>query len=724
MAKVALIEKNKTNTNFNQYFDFDYDSFALCEEKVKKATKKDITLEFDADEYDYVILVGADPAKHVGKITSVIKYQGYLVDEKYLPITNPAMLAFKPEGKNAFMKAVSDINDYVLGNAAEAEKVTAVAIEDEAEALKYVNKILSAKPKVITLDSETTALYPRDGYVLGISISYKDDEGVYISSDAIDEDVQEALQKLFDSTVVVFHNAKFDMAMLEYHFGFKFTKYEDTMLLHYCMDEQPGTHDLKTLTIKYTDLGDYEKKLTEFKRTYTRQHGIKLEYFTYDLIPFDVLSEYAAKDTIATFRLFNLFYDTVQRSGNLKRLYKDLLKPGTIFLKKIQENGVPFDRERLANAAKTLGEEIEELTAELYTYAEVHMLEKQQGKIFNPNSVPQLRVLFFDILKLPIPEKRTGTGAISTDAEVLEELAQLHKVPEVIWKLRKLKKIKSTYIDKIIPALDADSRLRTNFNLTTTTSGRLSSSGKLNMQQLPRDNKVVKSCIKARPGWKIVSIDLQTAEMYIVAALSGDKNLQQIFIEGGDYHSQIAKAKFNRKETWQYIKENMPELRQQAKTVSFEILYKLNLREPVLERFPTLKKWLKKQAQFIQDNGYTYSFFGRKRRLPNVFSKDRGVAQHEVRSGVNALVQGPASDVNLLAGIEMQEYIEAQGMKSLIFGLVHDSILAEVPDEELEHYKEKLVEFIQKDRGLSIRMDCPIGVDIEVGEDYSFATPV
>jgi DNA polymerase I-like protein with 3'-5' exonuclease and polymerase domains len=136
-------------------------------------------------------------------------------------------------------------------------------------------------------------------------------------------------------------------------------------------------------------------------------------------------------------------------------------------------------------------------------------------------------------------------------------------------------------------------------------------------------------------------------------------------------------------------------------------------------RFPKLKNWLDTQKKFIKANGFTYSFFGRKRRLPNVFSKDKAVSGHEIRSGVNALVQGPASDINLLAGIDMQKYIDNNGMKSKIFALVHDSILAEVPINEIDTYIAALKKYTQKDRGLSIP-GCPIGLDVEIGFDYSF----
>ena len=150
-----------------------------------------------------------------------------------------------------------------------------------------------------------------------------------------------------------------------------------------------------------------------------------------------------------------------------------------------------------------------------------------------------------------------------------------------------------------------------------------------------------------------------------------------------------------------------------------EILYKLNYREEALKTFTRLKSWLQEQEAYIKEHGYIYSFFGRKRRLADVFSPSKKDAQHHVRSGINFLVQSVSSDVNLLAGIEMQEWIIKNSYQKvmLIWGLVHDSILAEVHDDYIELYLSKLAEFTQKDRGLSIP-GCPIGLDVEIGQSY------
>jgi DNA polymerase I-like protein with 3'-5' exonuclease and polymerase domains len=413
-----------------------------------------------------------------------------------------------------------------------------------------------------------------------------------------------------------------------------------------------------------------------------------------------------------------------------------------LFLKDVEENGVPFDMDRLLKVQLLMTKEIEEAREKLYEFKEVHLFEEKQGKIFNPNSTQQLRILLFDYLKLTPTGKLTGTGATSTDAEVLKKLAEEHPIPGVILNIRQRSKIKNTYLDKIIPALDKDGRIRTGFNLTSTTSGRLSSSGKINMQQLPRDNAAVKGCIKAKPGYKILQQDLTTAEVYVASVLSDDKHLQKVFKSGGDLHATIAKMVFGLPMDVSEIKEKAPTQRQAAKAITFGIMYGSGankVSETVtkesgeafsvkqakdtigryFQTFPRLKDWLQMSKEDIQANGYIYSILGRKRRLSNVFSNDKGIASHEVRSGINFLIQSVASDINLLAGIELNEWIKKENKKAKIIALVHDSIVLEVPDSEIKEISDVMAKFTQKDRGCSIPGQ-PIGVDLDIGEDYAF----
>lgn len=744
MTKICIIDKAPSRNNYSTHFNFDFELFHMSQVPITKLLKKDVDLDIDLEPYDFVILVGSEAAKEYAKVSSVTNYAGQLMHDKFICISNPAMLHFKPEGKPDFQRSVDRIHKYIEGSIKNAS-ITGdyLGIVNTSQALAFLQEVFDNAEGYVAMDTETTALYPRDGYVLGLSISYKDKHGAYISTECLDEECLEKVQQIADKYEIVFHNMKFDIKMIEYHLDIKFNRarVHDTMLMHYALDEN-DSHGLKPLALKYTEYGDYDAELDSFKKEYCSSKGLLLEDFTYDLIPFDVIAKYAAIDTAVTITLFHKFWPNIQKNTKLLWVYNNILIPGTLFLMDMEEVGIPIDRYRMASAEGFLDEQIAKAKQEVYNFQEVKDFEADSGIIFNPNSVQQLRKVLFDYVKLTPTGKKTGTGAISTDAEVLEELSEEHPLPAAILKVRQLGKIKNTYISKILPELDKDDRIRTNFNLIFTTSGRLSSSGKFNAQQIPRDNSIIKGCIRAPEGYKIVSQDLTTAEMYYAAVLSNDKNLQQVFISGGDFHSTIAKMVFDLACEVEDVKPLFSSVRQSAKAISFGILYgsgpqkvsdtvsketgeyygidraKQDIKS-YFEKFSKLKKWLTSRKEFIEANGYTYSFFGRKRRLINVFSTDKGIAAHEVRSGINAEVQSLASDMNLFGAMDTANEIKAKGLDAKIFMLVHDSIVALVKDDCIEEYCEILKKNTQKDRGCSIP-GFPIGVDQEIGQDYSF----
>jgi DNA polymerase I-like protein with 3'-5' exonuclease and polymerase domains len=365
--------------------------------------------------------------------------------------------------------------------------------------------------------------------------------------------------------------------------------------------------------------------------------------------------------------------------------------------------------------------------------------------------------LLFDYVGLPPTGKLTGTGAISTDAEVLKELGEQHPIPRLILDIRQKNKLKNTYIDKLLPVIDMDMRVRTGFNLTSTTSGRLSSSGKFNMQQLPRDNPIIKGCVKAPKGYKIVASDLTTAEVYYAAVLSKDKALQQVFInmtkdpdKYPDFHSNIAHMVFGMSCDPADVKKLYPALRQAAKAVTFGIMYgsgpksvaeQVNIalmedgQAPTCDvdqakgyiatyfsKFPQLKRWIDGCHAQIKSEGFIYNHFGRKRRLHNINSADRGIAAGEVRSGFNAIIQSVSSDHLLAGAVDADLEILEKELDVEIFALVHDSVVAIVREDLVDEYLEILHRHIQTDRGCSIP-GCPVGIeeDSEPGgsADYS-----
>lgn len=740
---IAIIDKAPSKVNYKNYFDFEFDLFHMSSVPITKLLKKDVDLEVDLDLYDLVILVGSEAAKEYGAINSVSQKAGLLVNNKFIAITNPAVLVFKPEGKAEFEKNIKKIVRLVSGEEQQGNTGDYKGLTSEQEITDFLNEVILANPEVVAVDTETTALYPRDGYVLGISMSYKLNHGRYINSDCLSEEHVNMIKHIVTTREGVFHNMKFDYKMTKYHFDIEYNraKVHDTMAMHYILDEN-ASHSLKDLAIKYTDFGDYDRPLEEFKESYCKQNSIKKEDFTYDLIPFDILSEYAAKDTAVTLALYYKFKPILQGNPKLWNAYTKIMIPGILFLMDVEERGIPICTERLTASDVYLTNEIESARQKIFKFKEVLEFQEKEGIVFNPASPVQLRKVLFDYAGLSPTSRKTATGAVSTDAEALEELSELHPLPKAILKVRKLSKQHSSYVTKIIPELDSDERIRTNFNITFTTSGRLSSSGKFNAQQITRDDPIIKGFIKAKPGYKIVSQDLSTAEVFYAAVLSGDKALQSVFTLGGDLHSTIAKMVFDLPCDASEVKKLYPGLRQAAKAITFGILYgsgpasvaesvtkatgeyysvdtaKDNIKD-YFTRFSTLKKWLDSRARFIRENGYTYSFFGRKRRLSNVFSADKGIAAHEVRSGINAEIQSLASDANLLGAIDTDNEVKAKGLDAKIFMLVHDSIVAEVREDQVEEYCEILKRNTQKDRGCNIP-GLPIGVDQDIGDDYSF----
>ena len=745
MAKVALVETKPSRTDYRKEFDgaFDFDQYQLCSDpNIKKVLKRDCDIKIDQNLYDWIVLVGSESLKYFTKINSVTEYSGKKVEDKFLPVINPAMLKFKPEAKKTWDDSKQSIIKYISGEIEEVviDETIAFGIQDTGDCNYFIQSAIDHDGDFIALDSETTGLYPRDGHILGISLCYNGNRGAYISTDCFDEKTEKLLQELFNKKTVVFHNAKFDMAFFEYHFNFKFPKFEDTMLLSYLVNENPGNHGLKTLAIKYTPYGDYEKPMYDWMDNYRKENGILKNDFQWGSIPFDVMKTYAAMDALCTYLIYEKF-KKIKQNNKLKWVYDNILIPGTRFLTDAQDNGVPFDKKRLYASQELMQTQIDEAVDKLYDNPAIRQWESYYDKDFNPNSTVQLRSLLFDHVGLKPTGKKTGTGAHSTDAEVLRELGSQSEVPGLILDIRQRSKIKNTYLDKIIPQLDRDGRLRTSFNLHGTTSGRLSSSGKLNMQQLPRDNPAVKGCIKAAEGNKIVAMDLTTAEVYVAAVLAKDKALMDVFRSGGNFHSSIAKTVFRLPCEVEDVAEYYTTQRQAAKAVTFGIMYGAGPKkiseqvtkdsgkyfsqqeakeviDDYFQSFHALKKWIDTNHKFIEQNGFVYSFFGRKRRLPNVKSSDAGIKSHSIRSGLNFLVQSAASDINLLGAIDMHADIQASKMKARIFALVHDSILAEVPEEEIDTYSEKLKYWIQLDRGINIP-GAPVGCDFDIGEDYS-----
>jgi len=736
----STIEKDANRTIDKYLKDVAYDVKYLSSQPKEKILKKDVDLDLsELNNYKIVCPVGADSLKYVAGMTGIQKYNGVFLEQKYLPIMHPNIVIIKPQLDDDIKKAFGQIPKLLSGVATGvANEKDYCFIETEEQFQKYKQQIEDAS--IIVSDIETTSVSPYTGTILGIAVSTKPHQGLYISSEIVLKH-KNWFYTQFKSKKVIFHNAKFDIGFMAYEYGFEFPDFEDTMLLHYCLEEAVGTHGLKSLALRFTDLGDYERELDEYKKTWARKNKIKLEDFNYGMLPSDILAPYACKDADATFQLFTKFMPLVDKSPEFTKLYREILIPATYALRKLEKNGGPVDRAQVEWLSEQYAIDVEECLAEIANSEAVARFERIHGKIFNPNSTAQLRELFFNILNIK-PTKKTETGAWSVDKEVLKEMN--HPLADAILDLREKSKMAGTYISNIRNGIDFDDRLRSGFNIHGTTSGRLSSSGTLNYQNIPRDNKDIKKLFKARPGYKIVQCDLGTAEVYYAAVLSNDKFLQQAFVDKLDFHSYVAKQMFNLPCEVSEVKKLYPNERQYAKAITFGIMYQAGpakIAETVnkdakageeisvsqakqfinkyFNEAKALKRFIDASNDQIENYAYIYSFFGRKRRLPEAKAPNPGVAKHAIRSGVNFLVQSVASDINVLGLIDAIRWIEENNYDEVIkpFTVVHDSIVSEVREDLVPTYVENVRKAIQKDRGLSIP-NCPIKVDFEIGDSW------
>lgn len=725
----------------NKYVkDIDYEIKFLSSVPKEKILKKDVDLDLsELDKYKVVCPIGADSLKYVAGITGIQKYNGVFIEKRYIPIMHPNITAIKPQLEDDIVKAFNAVKKALSGEDVGVSNTKDYCfIETEEQFNIYKQQIETAKELVA--DIETTSVSPFTGTVLGIAISTKPHQGLYISAEVVKNN-KDWFHNIFKTKRIIFHNAKFDMGFLQYEYGFEFNEFEDTMLLHYTLEEAVGTHGLKPLAMRFTDLGDYERELDEYKKSWCRKNKIKLADFNYGMLPSDILAPYACKDADASIQLYRKFKPIVEKSKEFSSLYNNILRPATRALMLLERNGGPVDVNQVNWLADQYEIDVEECLAEISMHEAVKRFERIHNKTFNPNSTMQLRELFKNILNIKLT-KKTATGAESVDKEVLKEIE--HPLAEAILELREKSKMAGTYINNIRAGIDFDGRLRSGFNIHGTTSGRLSSSGNLNYQNIPRDNKDIKKLFRARPGYKIVQCDLGTAEVYYAAVLSNDAFLQQAFIDKLDFHSYVAKQMFNLPCEVHEVKSLYPAQRQYAKAITFGIMYQAGpakIAETVnkdakagqeisiaqskqfiakyFNEARALKRFIDSSNHQIETYAFIYSFFGRKRRLPEAKSSNPGVSKHAIRSGVNFLVQSVASDINVLGLIDLMHWIKENNYSDCIlpFTVVHDSIVSEVREDLIEEYIQAARQSIQKDRGLSIP-GCPINVDFEIGDSW------
>jgi DNA polymerase-1 len=433
-------------------------------------------------------------------------------------------------------------------------------------------------------------------------------------------------------------------------------------------------------------------------------------------------TEYAAGKSDCALALHQVLFGRIQADEKLAYVYGAIEMPVLPVLFRMERNGVLLDKGKLEAQSHELGKEILSLEQKAFEAA---------GQPFNLGSPKQIQEILFERQKLPI-KKKTPSGQPSTDEDSLAELALDHPLPRLILDHRALSKLKSTYTDKLPRSINpATGRVHTTYSQTTAVTGRLSSNDP-NLQNIPirtAAGRRIRECFIAPPGSHIVSADYSQIELRIMAHLSGDENLRRAFREGEDVHRATAAEIFGVS-----IQQVDSDQRRVAKVINFGLIYGMssfgvaqNLSidrgtaqtyvERYFARFPGAKRFMDETRQRARELGYVETVYGRRLWLPELKSGAPVRRQAAERAAINAPMQGTAADLIKLAMISVQKWLDESRLKALLIMQVHDELVLEVPDAELDSVKAKLPELMQS----VATLDVPLIVETGVGDNWDKA---
>jgi DNA polymerase-1 len=483
----------------------------------------------------------------------------------------------------------------------------------------------------------------------------------------------------------------------------------DTMIASYLLDPGRREHGLDSLALQHLD---------QRTMTYEELCGKGRAQIPIAECPIDRVVIYAGEDADIPLRLRDLFQPDLERFA-LNRLFETIEMPLIPVLAEMEWAGIRIDKDFFKALSERLERELRLIREEIYKVA---------GGEFNINSTPQLREVLFERLELPVI-KRTKTGP-STDASVLEELAeQGHALPLLLMEYRQLDKLKGTYVDAL-PALinPATGRIHTSFNQTVAATGRLSSSDP-NLQNIPIRTplgaEIRKGFIPA-PGSLFLAADYSQIELRVLAHLSGDPVFVQAFREGADIHRQTAALVFDLPLT-----EVTAEMRESAKTINFATIYGIgpfalaktlgttvaearSFIDAYFERLPGVRDYLDTQIERAREVGYVETLIGRRRYIPEIKSSNYNIRQFGERAATNAPVQGTAADIIKIAMIEIQRRLTEEGAGARMLLQVHDELVFEVPDAEIEATRALVTELMES----AFQLDVPLVVETGVGKNW------
>ena len=586
-------------------------------------------------------------------------------------------------------------------------------IDNEEEMKKLTDFFLTKD--FLTLDTETTSTNAIDAELVGLSFSVEEHKAFYVPVPVDREEalkVVEIFRPVYENEKImkVGQNLKYDLEVLR-NYGIELKgKMWDTMIAHYLI--QPELHHNM----------DYMAEIYLHYKTIHIDELIgpkgKNQRSMRDLSPIDIY-EYACEDADITLQLKNKL-ETELKKHECEKLFYDIEMPLMPVLAEMEMNGVCLDTASLAETSKQFTTRMNDIEQRIYELA---------GQSFNIASPKQVGEILFDKLKIVEKAKKTKTGQYVTSEEVLQQLKNKHEIVADILEHRGLKKLIGTYIDALPKLINPRTgHIHTSFNQTITATGRLSSSDP-NLQNIPirgEDGKEIRKAFIPEPGCLFFSADYSQIELRVMAHLSGDENMINVFREGKDLHAATA-ANIYKKD----ISEVTRDERTKSKRANFGIIYGITvfglaerldiprdeakmLIDGYFNTFPQVHNYMEKSKEIARQQGYVTTLFGRRRYLPDINSANSVVRGFAERNAINAPIQGTAADIIKVAMIRIFQRFKAEGIKSKMILQVHDELNFSVFPEEKEKVERIVIEEMQN----AFQMKVPLVADSGFGNNW------
>lgn len=587
-------------------------------------------------------------------------------------------------------------------------------IENKEDIYKLVSELLLQKE--VCFDTETTSLNELEAELVGMAFSWEKHKGYYVlfpESKELTQEILEIFRPFFENSSItkIGQNLKYDIKVLAKYNIQVLGNLFDTMIAHYLLNPD-GKHNMDILSENYLHYSPISIETLIGKKGKGQ--------LSMRQVPPQEQKEYAVEDTDVTLQLKNIFEQQLQKY-NAEKLFSQIESPLVQVLADMELEGIRIDVPFLKSLSDDIEKDIFSLQQAVY---------EQAGETFNLSSPKQLGDILFEKLKLISKPKKTKTGQYATSEEILSELAPKHKIVANVLEYRQLQKLQSTYIDALPKEVNSTTgRVHTTYMQAVTATGRLSSNNP-NLQNIPirteRGQQIRKAFVPRNEDYTLLSADYSQIELRVIAALSGEKNMIEAFLQNQDIHRSTAAKVFNVD-----IQSVTREQRSHAKTVNFGIIYGVSafglsnqtelsrseskeLIDTYYQTYPQLKVFIDKQIHFARENGYVETILGRRRYLPDINSRNQVVRGAAERNAVNAPIQGSAADIIKIAMINIYNLLKDNKLKTKMLLQVHDELIFDVPKNELDFVKP----LIKKTMEEAYQFAVPLVVDLGIGKNW------